>query len=355
MIFHSLLLFIPISFGLKYFASVPALWTFITSAAAIGVLSEWIRRATEELAKRVGPAVGGLLMVSFGSIAELTLAMFVLASGDTAVVQAQITGSIIGTSLFGLGLAALVGGLTRDRQTFSAARAGLLSSLLLLVVIALLLPAVFDYTGRAEGSGRDLRITNEELSLGASGVLLILYVGNLVYTLLTHRNVFSAEETDKMSEWGFWPSIAVLVSATVLIALEAEIVSEDLSAAAGALHLSNLFVGVVILGLVGTSADIFAACWFAHRDNVGLALTICIGSAIQVALVVAPLLVIFSWVNGRPMNLVFSNPLHLFAIAATAFVVNAIARDAETTWFEGLLLVGVYILFGIAFFFAGPG
>jgi Ca2+:H+ antiporter len=146
----------------------------------------------------------------------------------------------------------------------------------------------------------------------------------------------------------------VVVAATVVIAVEAEMVSGALTATAGALHLSPLFLGVIVLGLVGTIADLFAASWFAHQDKMGLVLNICISSAIQVGLVVAPLLVIISWLMGRPMNLVFSNPLHLFAIAGTAFIVDAIARDGETTWFEGLLLVGVYVLFGLAFFFSGP-
>lgn len=351
---YILLLFVPLSLGLKYLAGASSLWIFVSSAAAIAILAEWIRRATEQLAERVGPAIGGLLTVSFGSIAELVLALFVLAGGETAVVQAQITGSIIGTSLFGLGLAIIIGGATRERQTFNTKKAGLLSTLLILVVIALLLPAVFDYTGRIESHARDLHITDEELSLGASAVLLTLYVANLAYTLITHRDVFAAGEPRGKASWSLWNSLGVILVATVVIAVEAEMVSGALTATAVALNLSPLFLGVIVLGLVGTIADLFAASWFAHQDRMGLVLNICISSAIQVGLVVAPLLVIISWLMGRPMTLVFSNPLHLFAIAGTALIVNAVARDGETTWFEGLLLLGVYVLFGLAFFFAGP-
>lgn len=353
-ILYVLLLFVPLSLGLKYLAAAPSLWVFTSAVIAIAVLAEWIRRATEQLAERVGPAIGGLLTVSFGSIAELVLALFVLASGETAVVQAQITGSIIGTSLFGLGLAIVIGGASRERQTFNPKRAGLLSTLLVLVVIALLLPAVFNYTGHIEGHARDLRVTDEELSLSVSAVLLLLYIANLVYTLITHRDVFAAEESRGKPSWSLRSSLAVIVASTVAIALEAELVSGALTETAGALHLSSLFLGVIVLGLIGTIADLFAASWFAHKNKMGLVLNICVGSAIQVALVVAPLLVIISWFMGRPMNLVFSNPLHLFAIAGTALIVNAIARDGETTWFEGLLLLGVYVLFGLAFFFTGP-
>jgi Ca2+:H+ antiporter len=350
---YALLLAIPLSLGLRYILHVSALWVFLASAAAVAILAEWIRLSTEQLAQRAGPSIGGLLTVSFGSIAELVLALFVLASGKAAVVQAQITGSILGTSLFGLGLAILVGGISRDRQTFQTEKSGLLSTLLTLVMIVLLLPAVFDLTGHVEGHAADLQITDEKLSLCVSVVLLLLYCANLVYTLVTHRDVFAAGETSGGAEWGLWTSLAVIVGATAVIAVEAELVSEALTETASALHLSPLFLGVIVLGLLGTVADLFAATWFARQDKMGLVLNICIGSAIQVALVVAPLLVLFSWLMGHPMNLVFSNPLHLFAFAATAFIVNAIARDGETTWFEGVLLVGVYFLFGLAFFFTG--
>ncbi|MEP7173672.1 MAG: calcium/proton exchanger, partial [Aestuariivirga sp.] len=338
---YLLLLFIPISVILKYLASASPFWIFVTAAAAITVLAEWIRRATEQLAERVGPASGGLLTVTFGSIAEFVLALFVLASGEVTVVQAQITGSIIGTSLFGLGLAIVVGGVTRERQTFGMEKAGLLSTLLLLVVIALLLPAVFDYAGRAGTHAYDLGIADEDLSLGASVVLIMLYFANLAYTLITHRDVFAAGEVRDKASWSLWTCLLIIIGATGIIALEAEMVSAELTETAKITHLPPLFLGVIVLGLLGTVADLFAASWFAHEDKMGLVLSICIGSAIQVGLVVAPLLVIISWLMGHPMNLVFSDPLHLFAIAATAFIVNAIARDGETTWFEGVLLLGV--------------
>jgi Ca2+:H+ antiporter len=344
---------VPLSLALDYFAAQP-LWIFLTSAGGVAVLAEWIRRATEQLAKRAGPAIGGLLIVSFGSVAELLLALFVLASGETAVVQAQITGSIIGTSLFGLGLAILIGGMARSKQTFSSSSAGLLSTMLFLAVIALLLPAVFDYTGRLEGYAPDIRVTDERLSQSASIVLLLLYCGNLGYTLITHRDAFADDTAQGNPKWGLGLSIGIMIGSTAVVALESELVSGALTQTAAALGFSSTFLGVIVLALVGTSADLFAASWFAHRNKIGVALNICIGSAIQVALVVAPLLVLISSFMARPMTLVFHNPLYLFAIASTAFVVNAIARDGETTWFEGLLLVGVYVLFGLAFFFTGP-
>ncbi|MFL5257513.1 MAG: calcium/proton exchanger [Rhodopila sp.] len=346
------LLFVPVSLILEYVVHAGPVWVFLTSAIAVAALADWIRRATEQLSERAGSAIGGLLNVSFGSIAELALALFVLAQGDVAVVKAQITGSIIGTSLLGLGLAVLVGGATRDRQTFNRANVGLLSTLLFLVVIALLLPAIFDFTARA--GMPDTTGTDERLSIGASAVLLFLYGANLVFTLITHRDIFAGDEPRAEAEWSLLRSLAVLIVATVVVALEAELVSDAISATAEQIHVSKIFLGVIVLALVGTSADLFAAVAFARQDKMSIVFSICIGSAIQMALVVAPLLVLLSWLIGHPMNLVFDNLLDLFAIAGTAFVVRAIAADGETTWFEGLLLVGVYALFGLGFYLVAP-
>jgi Ca2+:H+ antiporter len=348
----ALLVLVPIAPALRYLADASAAWVFFTGAVAIGVLADWVRRATEQVAERAGPSIGGLLNVSLGSVAEFILALFVLTQDNPDIVRAQITGSILGTSLLGLGLAAVVGGIGRDAQQFDCRRAGLLSTMLILVVIALLLPAVFDYTERALSDAHRSGITDEQLSLRVSVVLLGLYGANLAYTLATRRDAFApVEARDPNEGWPLWVSIAVLVLAIFVIALEAELVSDALEATAVQLGLSAIFVGVIILALVGTVSDLFAATWFARQGKMGLSLTICVGSAIQVALVVAPLLVLLSWAIGHPMTLVFTNPLSLFAIAGAAFIVSAVARDGETTWFEGVLLIGVYLLFALAFFY----
>jgi Ca2+:H+ antiporter len=352
MISITCLLFVPVSLILEYVVHASAVWVFLTSAIAVAALADWIRRATEQLAEHTGSAIGGLLNVSFGSIAELALSLFVLAQGDVAVVKAQITGSIMGTSLLGLGLAILVGGITRERQTFNRANTGLLSTLLFLVVIALLLPAVCDFTARA--GMPDVTGTDERFSIGASAVLLLLYGANLAFTLVTHRGIFAGDEPRAEAEWSLFRSLTVLIAATVVVAFEAELVSNAINATAEQIHVSKIFLGVIVLALVGTSADLFAAVAFARQDKMTIVFSICIGSAIQMALVVAPLLVLLSWLIGHPMNLVFDNPLDLFAIAGTALVVRAIAADGETTWFEGLLLIGVYVLLGLGFLFVVP-
>lgn len=348
-----LLLLVPIAPLLDYLFQVSPLWVFVAGLAGIAILAEWIRTATEQLALHTGPAIGGLLTVSLGSLAELVLALFVLSRTDAAIVHAQITGSIIGTCLLGLGLAIVVGGISRERQCFRRERAGLLASMLILAVIALLLPAIFDYTARRVTHSPRTLVSEEELSLAVSSVLLLLYIGNLAFTLVTHRDIFtSGEKKGDEPRWSIVTSVLVLAGATLGAALESELVSSALMPAAGTLHVTPLFLAIVVLALVGTIADLFAAVWFARQDRMGLVMSICIGSAIQIALVVTPLLVIFSWVIGRPLTLVFENPLDLFAIAGAAFIVNSIAGDGETTWFEGVLLVGVYAILASAYFFA---
>jgi Ca2+:H+ antiporter len=344
---------IPISILAPRLGAGPVL-VFLLAGAAIVPLADWIRRATEQLAATVGSAIGGLLNVTFGNAAELILALFILAQGSVGVVKASITGSIVGNSLLGLGLAILVGGWSRERQRFQRERAGLLSSLLILSVVALLVPALFDFTERrlrAIPAAGDL---DERLSLGVAVVLLLAYAANLVYTLVTHRDLFAAEATegDEVRDpWPLWRSVGVLLAATAAVAWEAELVSGALEATAGKLGLTTFFLGVMVLPLVGNAAEFFAAVYFARQDRMDLVMTIAVGSSIQIALFTAPLLVLVSWAMGRPMNLVFANPLELIAIAGVAFAVNAIAQDGETTWFEGVLLLAVYALLGLAFFF----
>jgi Ca2+:H+ antiporter len=350
-----MLAFLPVAAILLYFVHSDPVWVFVTGVIAVAALADWVRRATEQVAAHAGPAIGGLVTISFGSIAELLLAFFVLTSSDAAVVRAQIVGSIIGTSLLGLGLAMFAGGMKFERQKFERAGAGRRSSMLILIMVALLLPAIFNLAAGGPGQHHASPIGNEGLSLAISVVLLLLYAGGLVYTLVTRRDVFSSEKegTAGGTNWSLTQALAVLVGATAAIAFGAEMVAGALQATARSLGLPLLFLGVVPLALIGTSSDLLAAVTFGRQNRMSLVMSICVGSAIQVALVIAPLLVLASWAIGRPMTLVFSNPLDLFAIAGTVFIVNAISSDGETNWFEGLLLIGVYVLLAMAFFFMG--
>ncbi|HJQ20524.1 MAG TPA: calcium/proton exchanger [Gemmatimonadaceae bacterium] len=357
-----LLLFVPISLALEYVVHAPPAWVFVSAIVGIVPLAEWIRRATEHLAASVGSAIGGLLNVTFGNAAELIIALFVLRAGHGDVVKAQITGAIIGNSLLGLGLAIVAGSIGREQQTFSRHRAGQLGSMLMLTMIALMIPALFDYTERAHLEPHLAMELDERMSLGVSVVLIVVYVANLVYTLVTHKGVFEGavgergEEADEGhappdGRWSVRKSIGVLVAATALTALQAELVSGSLEATATGLGLTPFFLGITLLAVVGNAAEYISAVYFARRDQMGLVMSITVGSTIQIALLVAPLLVIVSYLFGTPMNLVFANPLELMAIAGVAFTVNAIAHDGETTWFEGVLLLAVYALLGIAFFY----
>jgi Ca2+:H+ antiporter len=349
----ALLLLIPVSIALAYIKA-PPLWVFAAAAAAIIPLAQWIRRATEQIANRAGSSIGGLLNVTLGNAAELIVALFVLNTGNTAVVKATITGSIIGNSLLGLGLAILAGTVGRERQTFAPQRAGLLASLLILSTIALLLPAAFDYTERSAVGGGLASTLDERLSLGVSVVLILVYAANLFYTLVTHRDIFAAEDGEGAATWSLARASVVLAAAVAAVAVEAELVSGALEVTATQLGVSVFFLGIIVLPLVGNAAEYFAAVYFARQNRMDLVMTICLGSSIQIALVTAPILVLGSYALGRPMNLVFTNPLELMAIAGSAFAVNSIALDGETTWFEGVMLIAVYVLLAMAFLFAAP-
>ena len=357
MLWRALLLLVPISIILALIDAVPRVLVFATAILAIVPLAEWVRNATEHVAARAGSAIGGLLNVTFGNAPELILALFVLRGGHTAVVKAQITGSLIGNSLLGLGLAIVAGSFGRERQHFNRERAGLLSSLLILVTIAVMLPALFDYTERGVLRHPNTAALDEYLSLGVALVLIIVYVGNLIYTLVTHRDLFARAsayteeaEPEMAAPWPLKRAILVLAGATVLTAIEAELVSNTVEATATRLGLTPFFLGVIVLAVVGNAAEYISAVYFARRGQMGLVIGITVGSTIQIGLLVAPLLVIISYLMGHPMNLVFENPIELVAIAGAAFIVNSIAQDGETTWFEGVMLLAVYLLFALAFF-----
>src|SRR5215213_2243442 len=349
MIFKLLLLLIPISLILEYVVHAGPLWIFVTAVLAIVPLAEWIRKSTEHLAERLGSAIGGLLNVTFGNMAELILALFVLYEGHANVVKGQITGAIIGNSLLGLGLAIVVGTFGRPNQTFNRASAGRLSSLLILAVIALMTPALFDYTERPLSGAAHANVLDEKLSLGVAVVLILVYVANLVYSLITHKDTFADEDETHVAEithdsWSLGKTLGILVGATVVTAIEAELVSGALEATSAAIGVTTFFLGVTVLAVVGNAAEYVSAVYFARKDRMDLVMSITVGSTIQIALLVAPLLVIVSYFIGKPMDLVFGNPLELIAIAGVAFAVNSIAQDGETTWFEGLLLIAVYAL-----------
>lgn len=359
---NSLLAFVPISLLLQYVFRAPPLWVFFAAVVAIIPLADWLRKGTEHVAAHAGPTIGGLLNVTFGNMAELIIAIFILIAGNTQVVKAQITGSIIGNALLGLGLAIVFAGFRKGspRQTFSAANAGQLSAMLFLTVITLTLPAIFDYTERLPGFAASAAVRenlDERLSIGVAVLLIVVYLLNLVYTLVTHKDVFAVAEdhAHKLEKpWSLPVALGVLVGGTALIALESEMLSGALEATASTLGLSEFFLGIIVLAVVGNFAEYIAAVYFARRGQMDLAVNIGLGATIQVALLTAPLLVLIGALLGHPMNLVFSSPLELIAIIAVALIVTSVTKDGETTWFEGVLLIAVYIALALAFFYVTP-
>lgn len=352
-----LLALVPISLAMEYLFHAPATWVFAVAVLAIIPLASMVKDATEQIASRLGSTVGGLLNVSFGNAAELILALFVLKAGEAAVAKAQITGSLIGNSLLGLGLGAMFGGFKFPQQKFDKRKVGTLSTLLILVVFALLIPAMFDYTERGIKGVPDPTSLDERMSLGVSVVLIALYIANLIYTLVTHRDAFDPVEEHHEAPANaapMWRPILTLLIATVFVAIEAEMVSGALDAASTSLGLSKFFLGITLLAVVGNAAEYLSAVYFARKGQMALVMGITLGSTIQVGLLVAPILVLASYAMGRPMTLVFRSPLELVAVAAAAFAVNAIAQDGETNWFEGILLLGVYLILCIAFFYVTP-
>lgn len=364
MLLKLLYAFIPISVVLRLL-DVDPLWIFLTSAIAIVPLAELVRMAASHLAENTGPAIGGLLTVSFANSTELIIALLLLTAGNPpGLIKATISGSIISNSLLGLGLAIVVGMRRNERLSFShngkPSHAGQFTSMLLLSVIALVLPALFDYTERFVRAVPNAHDVDESLSLGVSVVLILAYVANVIHTIVTQRNVLDTGESEAQSEdlhharWSKTKSLLVLLGATLLVALESELLSHSVEAAASTINLTPFFVGITVLPLIGNASEYFTAIHFARRDRIDITMSIAVGSSIQVALMMAPILVIASYFMGNPIDLVFTNPLELFAMVAVAATVNSIAQDDEVVWFEGVLLLAVFVLLSVSFYFLTP-
>ncbi len=351
-----LLVLVPIAFILEFVVHPGELWIFLVSAAAILPLAGLMGRATEELAIRSGPTIGGLLNATFGNATELIIAFFALQAGKFDVVKASITGSIIGNLLLVLGLALFLGGLRYPKQTFSRQSAGTAASLLVISVIAFLVPALFDITEKQFGiSSAQVKIDDANLALGVSIVLLALYAGNIIFTLVTHKDLLSntdeAESEDHKPKWSVPTALGVLVGSTVLVGFMSEFLVSNLEGFTKVAGLSEFFVGLIIIPIVGNAAEHASAVVFAIKNRMELAITIAIGSTVQVALLVAPILVLLSWVIGTPMDLVLNNPLEIVTLIGAVLIGNSVTRDGETNWLEGLMLLGVYAILAIAFFF----
>jgi Ca2+:H+ antiporter len=354
----ALLVFVPLA-ALAELLHWGALTTFVFAALAIIPLAGTMGDSTERLAARLGAGIGGLLNATFGNAAELIIAVAALARGLYPVVQASLTGSILGNALLVLGMAILSGGFRRERQTFDRSAAGVGSTLLVLAAIGLLVPAAFHWTAeiaRASGTvdrGEEIEMEHG-LSLAIAIVLFTVYVLSLLFSLRTHRHLYrgpASPGTHEAPRGGVRGAVVTLVVSTVLVAWMSEILVGVVEEASHALGLTPIFVGVVVVAVVGNAAEHSTAVLMAVRNKMDLAMNIAIGSSIQIALFVAPLLVFLSYgVGPQPMDLRFSL-FEVLAVGMAVVVVHMVAQDGESNWLEGALLVAVYLILAIAFYF----
>lgn len=339
------LLLVPVSVALELMHA-PPLAIFAVACAAILPLSMLLGRATEEVAVHAGPSVGGFLNASLGNLAELIITILALRQGLTEIVKASITGSILGNLLLILGASLLAGGWRRSKQTFNRTAAGVYSSMLVLAVVGLGIPSVFALTHPNVPGGAPLR-----LSVLVAVLLLAIYFLQLFFSFRTHRSVVSADPGEHHPPaWSMKLALGVLIGAALLIGLESEILVGVIEPTVEALGWSEVFLGLVIIPIVGNAAEHATAIWVAAKDKMDLAMGIAIGSSTQVALLVAPVLVLLALAMGTPMDLIFT-PFEVVSLVMAVAIVSLISLDGETNWLEGAQLLTVYAILGVAFYY----
>jgi Ca2+:H+ antiporter len=369
-IFLGLLLFIPLSLCAEFFHWGP-LFVFVTAGIAILPLASWMGLATEEIAVVVGPTLGGLLNATFGNATELIIALIALKAGLIEVVKASITGSIIGNLLLVMGLSMFLGGLRYKEQTFQPVIARVNASLMNLAVIAILLPTAMHFTSSAMQPAQIQR-----LSSAVAVVLIVVYVLTLVFSMKTHsylydvgiaenelpedqltnRNELAAKSEPEVKRKGsrhrpdlkLWAG--VLLAATLAVAVESELLVGSLEVATKKLGLTPLFTGVILLPIIGNAAEHATAVTVAMKNKMDLSVSVAVGSSLQIALFVAPALVLAGWFFGQPMNLDFK-PFELVAVTVSVLIANSISSDGQSNWLEGMLLLAAYAVLSLAFYF----
>jgi Ca2+:H+ antiporter len=351
-----LLVFVPVAVVLRI---LPQLGNetalFICSCFAVVPLAGWMGRATEELAEHLGHGIGGLLNATFGNAAELIIALMALSKGLTGVVKASITGSIIGNVLLVMGVSIVGGGVKFREQRFNKTAARVSTTTLTLAAVALAVPTVFHVTA-AGRSGEWSQATAQKLSFAIAVVLFVTYACVLGFELITHKQLYASDSQDggegqkEASGWSVCKSLLVLIVATSLVALMSEFLVGTVEAARSALGLTEVFVGVIVIAVIGNAAEHSTAVMMAMKDKMGLSLGIAVGSSLQIALFVAPVLVFFSYLFGRPMDLEFTLP-EVVALIVGVHLIYQISGDGETNWLEGVQLLSVYLILCILFFY----
>jgi Ca2+:H+ antiporter len=348
-----LLLFVAIAIALRFWpgAENPTA-LFICSAIGIIPLAGWMGRATEALAARMGEGAGGLLNATFGNAAELIIAVIALSKGLTSVVKASIAGSIIGNILLVLGLSILCGGTKYSEQRFNPTGARTSAISLSLAAIALVIPTVFHMAAERSPGGWN-PMMEQRLSLAIAVVLFVTYFCVLGFSLKTHRHFFQGTEgelEEKEEVWSRSKALLVLLVATGLVALLSEFLVGTIENVRATFGITETFVGVIVVAIVGNAAEHSTAILVALKNKMDLSVGIAIGSSLQIALFVAPLLIFVSYLFGKPMDLEFSRP-EVFAVVASVYILFQISGDGETNWIEGVQLLSVYVILGILFFY----
>jgi Ca2+:H+ antiporter len=342
-----LLLFVPVALVLHWFVHPGPVVEFAAAALAIIPLAGALGEATEDLSAHLGERAGGLLNATMGNATELIIGFFALRAGHIAIVKASLSGSIIGNTLLVLGMSIIAGGYRREKQTFSRQDAAMNSTMLFIATVALVVPAVYDLTifGELRKNGSAI----EHLSLWSSLILMAVYAASMVFTFGRGLGSEGRRQPSPDARSARAALFSLLV-ATVVIAYVSEILVGQIEAVKHRLGLSDLFLGVVVIAVVGNAAEHSTAIVMAVRDKMNVSINIAAGSSSQIALLVAPLLVFMSWIMGQRMSLVFSG-LEIAGVALAVLVLEMIAYDGETNWFEGVELIAVYLILAVAFYY----
>jgi Ca2+:H+ antiporter len=353
-----LLIFVPVAIA-SHFLEWGATFTFIAAALAIIPLAGWMGHATEKIATVVGSSLGGLLNATFGNATELIIAIIALQAGLVEVVKASITGSIISNLLLVMGLSMFLGGLRYKEQEFQPTIARVNASAMNLAVIAILIPTAVNFTSIGIGES-----TLQVLSVAVAAVLIVVYGLTLLFSMRTHTYLFEGEaieispepETSKLvtehstEDVNIWLWVGVLLGITLLVAWESEILVGSLEVATESLGLTSLFTGVILLPVIGNAAEHATAVTVAMKNNMELSVSVAVGSSLQIALFVAPILILSGWLLHQPMDLNF-NPFELVAVGVAVLIANSISSDGRSNWLEGILLLATYAILGLAFYF----
>jgi len=342
-VFKVLLIFVPLSLFAEYVHSSP-IAIFILASLAIIPLAKYIGESTEEISARTGPALGGLLNATFGNATELIISTFALQAGLIEMVKASITGSIIGNLLLVLGMAIFFGGLGKEQQEFNTTAASASASTLFLATAAIVMPAVFVLTSKETSDA-----TVETLSIAVSIIMALSYFASLLFSLHTHKHLYTVDTAEYNAKWSVKKSIAVLFASTVAVAIMSEILVGSIEPLAESLGWTELFIGMIFIAIIGNAAEHVSAITIAINDRMDLALQIAVGSTTQIAMFVVPVLVFISYFFETPMNLIFST-FELAAIVTAVFMVKSIIEDGKSNWFEGLQLMGTYGIMAVVSF-----